>query len=93
MVPEELKEYFAEVARQGIAEQRGLRPFSPVYPEELDRGGAAQVAQGGAAQVAQHSDSPLEIGSGGVRVKPAVNIQRTGGTESEVDGGASSKLP
>ncbi|HES58556.1 MAG TPA: TIGR03960 family B12-binding radical SAM protein, partial [Firmicutes bacterium] len=35
-VPAGLKEYFAKVAAQGEAEQRGLKPFSPVYPEELD---------------------------------------------------------
>jgi radical SAM family uncharacterized protein len=84
VVPEELKEYFAEVARQGLAEQRGLRPFSPVYPDELD-------ARGGA-------DGVLRIGHAGVLVadgaaKPRVAIQRTGGVESELDDkGASSKV-
>jgi radical SAM family uncharacterized protein len=35
-VPEGLKEYFAQVAAQDDAATRGLKPFSPVYPEELD---------------------------------------------------------
>ncbi|MCB1215936.1 TIGR03960 family B12-binding radical SAM protein [bacterium] len=107
VVPEELKEYFAEVARQGIAEQRGLRPFSPVYPEELDRGAATQVAQGEdqpqSTQRAQRNSQGEEVSpdnrrgdfqspAGTTVIKPRVNVQRTGGVESEVDGGASSKL-
>jgi hypothetical protein len=34
-VPASLKDYFAQVAKTGDAASRGLRPFSPVYPEEL----------------------------------------------------------
>lgn len=41
-VPEGLKEYFAQVAAQDEAARRGLKPFSPVYPEELDVLGLAK---------------------------------------------------
>ncbi|MCC7478268.1 TIGR03960 family B12-binding radical SAM protein [bacterium] len=35
-VPAGLKDYFGRVAASAAAEMRGLRPFSPVYPEDLD---------------------------------------------------------
>ncbi len=34
-VPAGLKDYFGKVAASAAAEMRGLRPFSPVYPEDL----------------------------------------------------------
>jgi hypothetical protein len=49
-VPSGLKDYFGRIAGSAIAELRGLKPFSPVYPEDLTAPAGSEIELRGLAK-------------------------------------------